>query len=108
MARRLPRGSRLTFVARVGGWQEPERGEDEHGSRTRVITTLGLFRFDPVTREMVLASVHPGVTAEEIRAQTAWPLRLAPEVIETPRPSADELATIRRFDPEGFWTGARR
>jgi glutaconate CoA-transferase, subunit B len=77
------------------------------GGPSGVITTLGLFRFDPVTREMVLASVHPGVTAEEIRAQTGWPLRLAPEVIETPRPSADELATIRRFDPEGFWTGAR-
>jgi hypothetical protein len=29
-------------------------------------------------------------------------------VVETPPPSADELAMIRRFDPEGFWTGARR
>lgn len=78
------------------------------GGPSAVITTLGLFRFDPVTREMVLASVHPGATVDDIRAQTGWLLRLAPEVTETPRPSADELATIRRFDPEGFWTGARR
>lgn len=73
-----------------------------------VITTLGLFRFDAVTREMVLASVHPGATVEGIQAETGWPLRLADRVTETAPPTADELAMIRRFDPEGFWTGARR
>ena len=67
-----------------------------------------LFRFDPTTREMMLASAHPGVTVEEVRAQTGWPLRLAGPVVETPPPSPGELATVRRFDPEGFWTGARR
>jgi len=36
-----PDGSRLAFVARVGGWQEPEREEDRQKSRpARVITTL--------------------------------------------------------------------
>ena len=54
---------------------------------------------------MVLASTHPGVTVEEVRAETGWPLRVAPDVGETAPPSADELAVIRRFDPEGFWTG---
>ncbi len=73
-----------------------------------VITTLGLFRFDPVTREMVLATVHPGVTVDQVRAETGWSLRLADPVVETPPPSADELAMIRRFDPEGFWTRSRR
>jgi glutaconate CoA-transferase subunit B len=57
---------------------------------------------------MVLASVHPGVTEEEVQAETGWRLRSAAPVVETPPPSADELAMIRRFDPEGFWTGARR
>ncbi len=73
-----------------------------------VITTLGLFRFDAATREMVLASVHPGATVEGIQAETGWPLRFADRVTETAPPTADELAMIRRFDPEGFWTGARR
>ena len=77
------------------------------GGPSAVITTLGLFRFEPATREMVLASVHPGVTVEEIQAQTGWSLRLADPVIETLPPTADELAMIRQFDPEGFWTGGR-
>jgi glutaconate CoA-transferase subunit B len=72
-----------------------------------VITTLGFFRFDPTSREMVLASTHPGVTVAAVRRQTGWPLRLAPELGETPPPTAEELAMIRRFDPEGFWTGGR-
>jgi glutaconate CoA-transferase subunit B len=77
------------------------------GGPSAVITTLGLFRFDPESREMVLASTHPGVTAEEVRAATGWPLRLAPAVGQTPRPTDEELTTIRRFDPEGFWTRGR-
>ena len=78
------------------------------GGPSAVITTLGLFRFDAVTREMVLASVHPGVSVDEVRAETGWPLRLADPVAETAPPSEDELAMIRRFDPEGFWTRSRR
>ena len=78
------------------------------GGPSAVITTLGLFRFDPATREMELASVHPGVPIETVQAETGWPLRLADPVRETVPPRADELAMIRRFDPEGFWTRPRR
>jgi glutaconate CoA-transferase subunit B len=108
---------RRRFVERVDYVTSPGHGEGGDwrartglpgGGPSAVITTLGLFRFDGATREMVLASAHPGVTVEEVQAQTAWPLRLAERVTETPPPSADELAIIRRFDPQGFWTGARR
>jgi len=47
------------------------------------------------------------VTVEKVRAQTGWSLRVASEVGETPPPTAEEVAMIRRFDPEGFWTGGR-
>lgn len=75
------------------------------GGPSTVITTLGILRFDPATREMILASTHPGVTAETVVANTGWPLRLAPDLSETPKPAAAELAMLRRFDPEGYWTG---
>jgi glutaconate CoA-transferase subunit B len=77
------------------------------GGPSAVITTLGLFRFDPAGGEMVLTSAHPGVTVDRVRAETGWPLRVAPDVSLTPSPTDAELAAIRRFDPEGFWTGAR-
>ena len=77
------------------------------GGPSAVITTLGLFRFDPTSREMVLASAHPRVTVDEVRAETGWPLQVAADVGETPPPTAPELTAIRRFDPDGFWTGGR-
>lgn len=104
---------RRRFVERVDYVTSPGHGEGGEwrrrvglpgGGPAAVITTLGVFRFDPATREMVLASAHPGVTVAEVRAQTGWPLACAVEVTETPVPTAEELAVIRRFDPEGFWT----
>src|SRR5207302_1201282 len=40
------------------------------GGPGRVITSLGVFGFDPESGEMVLESLHPGVTLEELRAET--------------------------------------
>lgn len=85
------------------GWRE--RVGLVRGGPAAVITTLGVLRFDPATREMILDSVHPGVTVEQIVASTGWALRVAPEVTQTPEPTAAELALLRRFDPQGFWTG---
>ena len=76
------------------------------GGPAALITTLGVFDFDPQTHEAVLRSHHPGVSIERIREQTGWALRVAPEVHETPPPSARELQLIRTLDPQGFWTRA--
>jgi glutaconate CoA-transferase subunit B len=53
---------------------------------------------------MYLASCHPGVTVEEVKANTGWDLLVADDVHETPPPTAEELSILRRHDPEGFWT----
>jgi glutaconate CoA-transferase subunit B len=107
---------RRRFVERVDYVTSPGYGEGGDWRRrmglpgagpAAVITTLAVFRFDRATGEMVLASVHPGVTADEVRGQTGWPLAAAPTVTVTPPPTAEELAVIRRFDPDGFWTGDR-
>jgi glutaconate CoA-transferase, subunit B len=85
------------------GWRE--RAGLRGGGPAAVITTLGVLRFEPDTGEMILVSVHPGVTVEEVLASTGWPLRLAPEVTQTHEPAAETLEILRRFDPQGFWTG---
>ena len=66
------------------------------------LSVLGMR--DTRTLEAHLASVHPGHTVEEVRAETGWDLKLADHVAETPPPGPSELAAIRRFDPDGFWT----
>jgi glutaconate CoA-transferase subunit B len=64
---------------------------------TRLITDLCVFKPDPVTKEMTVSSIHPGVTQEEIKVQTGWPVRFAAKLTETPKPTANELAVLREL-----------
>jgi glutaconate CoA-transferase subunit B len=72
------------------------------GGPSALITTLGVFRFQG--GEAVLETYHPGASVERVRESTGWALRVAPDVRETPFPSADVLRIIREYDPQGFWT----
>ena len=74
------------------------------GGPSAVITTLGVFRFEPDRAEMVLASYHPSQTIDTIRAATGWDLRIAATCGETPTPTPGELAIVRECDPAGHWT----
>ena len=53
---------------------------------------------------MMLTSNHPGVSVEEIKNETGWPLRTSPDMHETIPPSKEELAAVRKYDPKGVWT----
>lgn len=74
------------------------------GGPSRVITSMGIFSFGPADREMVLMTTHPGVSVNEVRDETGWPLRVSPEIHETSPPSVEELAAVRKYDPKGVWT----
>ena len=86
-----------------GTWRE-EVGLPRGGPST-VITTLGLLRFEADTKEMVLTSVHPGVSVDSVLKNTGWPLKIAQNMMSTPAPTDAELAILARFDPQRFWTG---
>ena len=105
---------RRRLVERVSYVTSPGHGDGTPGWRRRhgllgggpvsIITTLAVLRFPEGGGEAFLASVHPGHSVEEVRERTGWELRVAEGAGETPAPSEAELAVIRRFDPEGFWT----
>jgi len=103
MMRQSPRAfvEWLDFRTSVGFGDGP--GDRERlGLRGRgpsqVITDLGVLRPDPDTGELVLTHLHPGVTAAEARAATAWELRVTDALGETPPPTTDELAHLRRLE----------
>jgi glutaconate CoA-transferase, subunit B len=62
---------------------------------TRVITDLCLFEPDPVTKELTVTSIHPGVTRDRIDANTGWKVKYAADLAVTPAPTAQELAVLR-------------
>jgi glutaconate CoA-transferase subunit B len=105
---------RRRFVDRVSFVTSPGHGDGTPGWRKRngllgggpvgIITTLCVLRFPEQGGEAQLASVHPGHTIEEVRSETGWDLKVASDATETAPPTESELAAIRHFDPDGFWT----
>jgi glutaconate CoA-transferase subunit B len=60
-----------------------------------VITDLCILRPDPVMRELMVTSIHPGVDRAAIVASTGWSVQFAEDCAQTEPPGARELATLR-------------
>ena len=106
---------RRRLVERVSYVTSPGHGDGTPGWRQRngligggplaIVTTLAVYRFPEEGGEAYLSSVHPGHSVDEVRAETGWELKVTSDVARTPAPTAEELTQIRRYDPDGFWTG---
>jgi glutaconate CoA-transferase, subunit B len=102
---RLP--ARVSYITSPGngdgpGWRK--RVGLPRGGPAAVITTKAVLRFDE-SGEAYLASHHPGVRVDEVLANTGWDLRVSDHATETVPPNEAELAVIRDYDKQGFWTG---
>ena len=94
----------VDFVSSVGHGSGP--GDREllglrGAGPTRVITDLGVLESDPASRELVLTALHPGVSVEQVRAETGWALEVAADLRATPPPNERELATLRALRTVG-------
>lgn len=69
----------------------------------RVVTNLAVLDFATPSGAMRLASVHPGVTVDEVIAATGFTLEIPPEVPVTRVPTEDEARILRDvLDPDGL------
>ncbi|GHB27797.1 CoA-transferase [Streptomyces xanthochromogenes] len=69
----------------------------------RVVSNLGVFDFATPDHSMRLASLHPGVTLDEVGEATAFELAVADEPAYTREPTPEELRLIREvIDPDGL------
>ncbi len=101
------RQSRRAFVDRVDFVTSVGHG-DGPGYRARlglrgrgpvlVITDLGLLEPDPVTCQLTLTAVHPGVEVEAVRAATGWDLAVAATVRTNDAPTSAELTILRELN----------
>ena len=62
-----------------------------------VITDLGVLKPDPVSKELVQTSLHPGVTVEHVKEATGWELKTAGEIETTASPTTEELENLREL-----------
>jgi glutaconate CoA-transferase subunit B len=83
-----------------GGDSRDRSGHFPKGSGpSKLISTQGIFEFDPVTKEMYLAQIHPGVHLEDSKKKVPWDLKISPQLTETERPTDEEIDFVRRFAP---------
>jgi glutaconate CoA-transferase subunit B len=98
---------KVDFITSPGHVQDGLRSGIRGHGPSKVITTLGICKFDQ-NGEMLLDSVHPGVTVERVLENTGWPLKVAPEVKVTNPPSKEELKVLREeIDPKGIFLRKR-
>ncbi|GAA2235187.1 CoA-transferase [Streptomyces amakusaensis] len=107
----VPRHSPRVFVARVdmvcGVGYDRAAAAGPSASRyhriPRVVSDLGVFDFETPDRSMRLASLHPGVTLERVRAATGFALTVPEPLPYTRDPGPGELRLIREvLDPKGL------
>jgi glutaconate CoA-transferase subunit B len=89
---------RINFITSLGFGDGP-------GSRERngligngpkyVITDLGILEPEATSKELVLTALHPGVSVDQIIANTGWDLKIAEDLKESAAPSAEELERLR-------------
>jgi glutaconate CoA-transferase, subunit B len=95
---------KVDFVSTVGHGAGP-------GDRARlglpgagpvaVITDLGVYAPDPLSCELRLTALQPGVSVDDARAATGWNLAVAPDLAMLAPPTQAELDILRGFPAAG-------
>jgi len=74
------------------------------GGPSRVITDKAIFGFHPETRKMMLVSIHPGNTLEDVTSTMSFRPGIPQNIPFTEPPTARQLQLIREeIDPEGMY-----
>ena len=77
-----------------GGDQRRKRGLRTRGP-VLLVTDLAVWESDPESREFRVASIHPGVSKNELESTVSWPVKYGPDASATPPPTEFELETLR-------------
>ena len=80
---------------------EPGMRQDFMAIR-HIVTDLCVMDFEGPEHAIRVRSLHPGVSFDEVQEKTGFPLLKAPNLGETPHPTAAQLTLIRRLDPHGL------
>jgi acyl CoA:acetate/3-ketoacid CoA transferase beta subunit len=93
----------LTSPGFLDGPGAREKAGLRGGGPSLVVTNLCQMDFDPKTKRVRLATVHPGVTVEQVLENTGFNLIVPKDVPTTDLPTFEELELLRAIDPTGIY-----
>ena len=73
------------------------------GGPSLVVTNLCQMDFDPKTKRIRLATVHPGVSVQQVADNSGFDLIIPQNVPTTELPTYEELELLRAIDPKGIY-----
>ncbi|WP_088323108.1 CoA-transferase subunit beta [Polaribacter tangerinus] len=93
--------NKLDFITSVG-YADGNNSRDKlnfvsNGPKA-IITDLGILEPCKVTQEFILTHIHEGVSIQEVKDATGWPLKISENIITTSSPSLKELEILRKLE----------
>ncbi|MGA2821355.1 MAG: CoA-transferase [Anaerolineales bacterium] len=101
--------SKVDFITTPGYLDGPgarERAGLPRGTGPfRVITQFAVYDFEEETKRLRLLALHPGVTLEQVKANSSFEIIIPAEVRVLEPPSSEERRLLREIDPLGMVIG---
>jgi glutaconate CoA-transferase, subunit B len=91
-----------TSVGYLDGRSKREATGVRGGGPLVVVTDLGLLEPN-ANGELILTSLHPDVTVEQVKQNTGWAIHCAEKISSTEPVKEDELRILRNLDPTGIY-----
>jgi glutaconate CoA-transferase subunit B len=73
------------------------------GGPSLVVTNLCQMDFDQKTKRIRLATVHPGVSVQQVLENTGFELIVPKDVPTTEPPTCEQLSLLKEIDPHGIY-----
>jgi len=97
---------RVDFHTSGGAFSLPKNTNhsSSQANNVTVVTDLGILNTDDLG-ELQLSSIHPGVSFQEIQANTSWKLKTSHDLHKTKPPTKEELRALRsELNSEEFYS----
>lgn len=102
----LPKVPYITSPGYITGSHERSRLGLPGKGPAMIITDLCVFEFGQASEKVRLASLHPGATADDVRANTGFEVDVPGGLRNTPAPTPEELRLLRdEIDPDHIYIG---
>jgi len=99
---------KLNFITTPGYIDGPDGRKNAglpEGGPYRVITQLAMYDFEEKTKKMRLISLHPGITLNDIKENSAMEIIIPEKISTSPEPTYEDIKILREIDPEGIVLG---
>lgn len=98
-----PRVDFRTSIGFLEGGDARQKTGVRGGGPEAVVTNLGILQPDS-DGELILSALHPGITFDEAKQNTGWPLKQADKCRVTEPPTSEELRILRdELDPQRIY-----